>query len=62
MRYSSRKENAVFIREKRNRPETLTGIHFQRETSLHYTPLTSLSTKQTTLLAAKKIYAHVIMT
>ncbi len=47
--------NAVFIREEAKLAETLTGIHFQCKTSLFSTPLTSLSKKQTTPLAARMI-------
>ncbi len=45
--------NAVFIREEAKLARSTHRMHFQRETSLLSTPLTSLSINQTTPLAAR---------
>ncbi len=47
--------NSVFIREEAKLARNTHCIHFLLETSLFSTPLTSLSMKQTTLLAAEII-------
>ncbi len=53
--------NAVFIREAKQAKNTHPYTHFLR-TSLLSTAIISQSKKQTTPLAAKKLFAHVIMT
>ncbi len=50
--------NAVFIREKAKLARNTHRYTFSSETSLLPTPLTSLSIKQTTLLAAEIICSH----
>ncbi len=46
--------NAVFIREEAKLARNTHPIHIERETLLLSTPLTYLSIKQTTPLAARK--------
>ncbi len=50
--------NAVFIREKAKLARNTHRYTFSRETSLFPIPLTSLSIKQTTPLAAEIIFSH----